>query len=312
MTENETRPGNASGTSKQRRSGRLSQEIPIILIGSDAEGTVFSEETKTVMLSRHGAGIVSHHKLVAEQELSLRVKATNHEAEVRVVGEIASEGAMYTYGVAFLDERVEFWDVEFPPAPTWIEERPLALTLECGGCREMVEVMNGDFEYDICAIHGGLARFCDECGMLTVWRPPTELVATPRRIKPARKEVVAETEPGLTVSLAEWVEPTHEKKAVAVAEGVERRQRVRAKVNFMACVRTGKFGEDIVQCIDMSKGGVSFRSKNEYEKGMRIEIAVPFAAEVPDAPAIFVRGRIAHARALRDWEMWRCGVEFLR
>ena len=312
MTENGTRPGNATGTSKQRRSGRLSQEIPIILIGSDAEGTVFSEETSTVVLSRHGAGIVSSHKLVAEQELSLRVKATNREAEVRVVGEIASEGVKYTYGVAFRDDRADFWQVEFPPAPAWIEERPLALTLECSGCRDVVDVPDGDFEYDICAIHGGLARFCDECGMLTVWRRPTELVETPRRMKPATKEAKVEPEPGLTVSLAEWVEPKHEKKAVAVAETVERRQRMRAKVNFMACVRSEKFGQDVVQCIDMSKGGVSFRSKNEYEKNMRIEIAVPFAAEVREAPAIFVRGRIAHVRAMGDWDMWKCGVEFLR
>jgi hypothetical protein len=42
-----------------RRSGRIPREIPILLIGSDMEGTVFSEETKTVMISLHGAGIVS-------------------------------------------------------------------------------------------------------------------------------------------------------------------------------------------------------------------------------------------------------------
>ena len=70
MTEDRTRSGHANGTSKRRRIGRLSQEIPILLIGSDAESTVFSEETKTVMLSQHRAGMVSYHKLVAEQELT--------------------------------------------------------------------------------------------------------------------------------------------------------------------------------------------------------------------------------------------------
>jgi hypothetical protein len=96
MKEDGTGPGNANGTSKQRRSGRLSQEIPILLIGSDAEGTVFSEDTKTVVISQYGAGIVSYHKLVAEQELTLRVLETNREVEVRVVGEIAQEGARHT------------------------------------------------------------------------------------------------------------------------------------------------------------------------------------------------------------------------
>ncbi len=303
------RPGKANGASKQRRSGRLSQEIPIILLGSDAEGTVFSEDTKTVVISRHGAGIVSYHTLVAEQELTLRVKDTQREAEVRVVGEIAQEGGRHTYGVAFLEQGLDFWPVEFPPAPNWIEERPPVLTLECGGCRGVVDVTNGDFEYDVCAIHGGLARFCDECGMLTVWRRPTGIVETSRRVQTAKRREPEER--CVAVSLAEWVEPKREKKA-AVAEAADRRQRTRAKVNFFACVKSGRFGEEVVPCIDMSRGGVSFRSQKEYEKDMRIEIAVPYAAEVREAPAIFVRGRIAHVRPMGDGEAWRCGVEFLR
>jgi len=307
MKEDETGPEAANGTNRQRRSGRLSQEIPIILIGSDAEGRVFSEETKTVVVSRYGAGIVSYQKLVPEQELTLRVKATRREAEVRVVGEIAQEGGRHTYGVAFVDGRGEFWEVEFPPAPPWIEERPPVLTLECGSCREVADVVNGDFEYDVCAIHGGLARFCEDCGMLTVWRQPTEAAPRERRAKRVEKSAPIEAE--LTVSLAEWAEPV---KKVAVSEEVEKRKRVRAKVNFFACIRTAEFGDDIVPCIDMSRGGVSFRAKKQYEKEMRIEIAVPYAAEVREAPAIFVRGRIAYARAIGDGESWRCGAEFLR
>jgi len=40
-----------------RRSSRIPKEIPILLVGSDMEGKVFSEQAKTVLLSRHGAGI---------------------------------------------------------------------------------------------------------------------------------------------------------------------------------------------------------------------------------------------------------------
>jgi hypothetical protein len=52
--------------------------------------------------------------------------------------------------------------------------------------------------------------------------------------------------------------------------------------------------------------------KNPYEKDTPITMAVPYAAEVREAPAIFVRGRIAHVRAMGGGEMWKCGVEFLR
>jgi hypothetical protein len=163
------------GTAAMRRSGRLSRQVSILLIGSDTEGTVFCEETHTVVLSLHGAGVVSRQRLVAEQELVLRVFGTGREAEIRVVGEIAREGDVHTYGVAFLDEKLDFWGVEFPAAPIW-EEWPEVLTLECGSCKELVELRNGDFEYDICVTHGGLPRFCDECGYLTVWRRSSEVM----------------------------------------------------------------------------------------------------------------------------------------
>jgi hypothetical protein len=100
--------------------------------------------------------------------------------------------------------------------------------------------------------------------------------------------------------------------AVVPVESKERRERVRAKVDFFACVRTQGFGDDIVKCIDMSKGGVSFKSQRCYEKNMAIEIAVPFAADVKGAPAIFVKGRIANVSEMTGSGMWRCGVEFVR
>jgi PilZ domain-containing protein len=300
-----------SGNSKQRRSGRLTVAIPILIIGSDGEGRVFSEETHTVVVSLHGAGIVSRHKLMAEQELILRAVEPNREAEVRVVGEIGQQGKIYTYGVAFVAAQLDFWKMELPAAPAW-SERPVALALECGGCKGMVELTDGDFEYDICAIRGGLARFCDECGLLTVWRQSHEVMPAAREKKPG-SEVSLVPEGGESpVAVAEVEEKAEEFVALADAmEGTERRSRVRAKVNFFACVRTETFGEDIVMCIDMSRGGVSFRSKHAYQKEMGVSIAVPFSPEAKEAPAIFVKGRIANVKEMGGG-LWRCGVEFLR
>src|SRR3981081_283973 len=81
-----------------RRSGRIPTEIAITLIGSDIEGRVFSEQTKTVLLSRHRAGIVSSYKLSAEQELVIRSEESHKEIEARVVGQIGSDGDTYIYG----------------------------------------------------------------------------------------------------------------------------------------------------------------------------------------------------------------------
>lgn len=156
---------------KLRRSGRITKSVPILLIGSDTEGRVFSEETRTVVLSLHGAGVISAHKLLAEQELVLRSPESGREAEIRVVGEIAVQEDTHTYGAAFINEDLDFWQMEFPPPPS-LEERRLELLLECTACGSSVTVLNGDYEFDVCAIHGGLVRYCSECGYVTVWSRP--------------------------------------------------------------------------------------------------------------------------------------------
>lgn len=300
------------GGAKARRGGRISKRVAILLFGTDADGRVFTEETNTVVLSLHGAGIVSHERLIPEQELILRWNEAGRETEVRVVGEIAQQDAWHTYGVAFVDENLDFWEMEFPETTTW-QERPAVLWLECGGCRGIVELLNGDFEYDICAIHGGLTKYCEECGLLTVWRKPDDRAVALRKAKKSEEAQAGGNIPVIEaesakVEVQDFVLPIAEP---AAAKEVERRARVRAKVSFMACVRSKAFGEEIVQCIDMARGGVSFRTPNIYEKGAKIEIAVPFAVDAQEAPAIFVKGRIANVKELGEG-MWRCGVEFLR
>jgi hypothetical protein len=364
--------------------------IAIRLFGHDEEGNTFTERTYTVMLSLRGAGIVSAHRFAPEQELILRIEETNREAVVRVVGEIATEGELHTYGVAFLDEGLDFWQTEFPPAQVW-DARPMALPLECGSCGRRAEVTSGQFEYDISQIHGGLTRHCAKCGVLTVWRradgkgpcfagedkalkaqgrPESDILGEERRFARSeirspvrgrssgvndpffphrneamgasklgwRDEVSGEGESAGTevhvlrakknfsgLAREEGVEvperipaPTVQEEESVVAAApepardptVERRRRARAKVSFFACVKTAQFGPDIVTCFDISKGGVGFRSRNPYKKEMKIQIAVPYAPEVKNAPSIFVSGRIANVREMDG--MWRCGVKFLK
>ena len=95
-------------------------------------------------------------------------------------------------------------------------------------------------------------------------------------------------------TLADW-EPATRKtdELVSLAdakEGIESRTRVRAKVNSSACVRTEAFGDDIVQCVDMSCGGVCFRSPHSYYKEMSMQIAVPFSAEAKMAQRFLCGG----------------------
>ncbi|HKI13095.1 MAG TPA: PilZ domain-containing protein [Candidatus Acidoferrum sp.] len=303
---------------KVRRSGRISKQVPILLIGSDSDGRVFSEVTKTVVISFHGAGIVSTKKLIAEQVLHLRSMVTNREAEARVVGEIAENEGVHTYGVAFLDESVDFWQVAFPPPPP-PTERPLALALECSSCHAPITVEDGDFEFDVCAIHGGLVRYCDNCGMATVWKQTTHLPSLRplvAALSPAAKPepaaaAVALLDPPPARSVPQPPPASRPVVPPAPAPPLDRRNRVRAKVNYFACVRSEAFGDDIVACIDMSRGGMSFKTKNFYLVNITVTIAVPFSPESPKAPAIFVPARIASVSEFPNGKLYRCGVEFL-
>jgi hypothetical protein len=90
---------------------------------------------------------------------------------------------------------------------------------------------------------------------------------------------------------------------------INRRDRVRAKVNFFAAVRTDALGEDLVRCIDMSRGGLSFKTNNHYKEGAIVRIAVLFSPESREAPAIFVPAKVI-------WQIsaespYRCGVAYV-
>jgi hypothetical protein len=157
-----------------RRSGRIPKQIAITIVGSDTEGRVFSERTKTVLLSRHGAGIQSTYKLSPEQELVIRSEESNKEIEARLVGQIGSDGDTFIYGVAFLDSKINFWGVDFPDLSE-TEKRARQTLLECSNCRSREMADHSDLASDVMAVNDGIVRYCKKCGSSTLWK----LAATP-------------------------------------------------------------------------------------------------------------------------------------
>ena len=278
-----------------RRSSRIAREIAILLVGSDMEGKVFSEQTKTVLLSRHGAGIVSQYVLSAEQELILRRLDTDKEVEVHVVGQLGHHGESHTYGVAFLDAEVDLWGVDFP-SMTDSEKEASRVLLQCSSCkaREMVE--QSDLESDVYMVNEGIVRSCKRCGSSTIWKRTTE--------DAGGESVRVET---TTTEAEERAEPVETLPASSPdpAPTENRRKHVRTKVNFKACIRSYAFGDDIVTCEDISRGGLRFKSRKEYVAKTEIEVAAPYA---PGTPDIFVLGRIVYVVELKQERRFRCGV----
>jgi hypothetical protein len=291
-----------------RRSSRVPREIPILLFGSDTEGRTFSEETKTVILSRYGAGIVSEYKLSAEQEVVLRRLDINKEAEFRVVGQIGSHGGVYTYGVAFTSENPNFWEIAFP-ALTESELAATLVILECIRCESKEAVHQSDLEWDVFIVNDGIVRSCRKCGSSTFWKraPAGAIVdpAPPLGKLESSTETVPEPPPGSPTE-PELQAPTL--PADPPARLTNRRKHVRAKVRFQACIRSFDYGDEVVNCEDMSRGGVLFTTRQKYATGTEIQLAVPYS---PGSPAIFVRAQIIRVNENARDKTFQCGVQFI-
>jgi PilZ domain len=280
------------GAKEVRRSPRIPKELAILLIGSDTRGREFVEQTKTVLLSRHGAGIVSMHKLAVEQELIVILEEYKREAEIRVVGEIGSEGGFYTYGVAFLNPDVDFWGVDFGSASDAGASEP-GMMLQCNICGRR-EVINPDaMESDIYAVHDGLLRDCKQCHRSTLWKQTSGEV--PGSL--GMPEAAASNE----------LSPPPEPPAPPAASE-NRRKHMRIKVNFSGRVRNHGFDEDIVVCENISRGGLCFKSSRCYQKTAAIEVSAPYAPGSPDIP---VSARIVHVQELPEEKLFRYGVQYL-
>ncbi|HEY6944232.1 MAG TPA: PilZ domain-containing protein [Candidatus Acidoferrum sp.] len=352
-----------------RRSGRIPKEIPIVLIGSDLAGKIFSESTKTVLLSLHGAGLLSRHKLSPEQELVLRWPERNKETEIRIVGQIGEDSGVYTYGVAFSDQVVNFWEMEFPP-PSPREQEFGHLTLVCAVCQSLDRIDDTSVEADVCATNEGVLRFCKRCGCSTVWkvgqpgqRPPVQPKDTgppplpsPNPIATLPNSAAPQLQPGVPVgsaysamppadlipgglpapaaphSFSSSFRPTRPAEPAAPSSPsastsvltlptaaekpaeklsvprINRRKYPRIKVNYLALVRHPERGEEFVQCEDVSRGGVRFKSTSRYVEGTLIEIAAPYSS---GQLAIFVPGRIVYVQELPEQNLFRYGVQYL-
>jgi len=299
------------------------------LTGSDMDGRGFSEMTKTVLLSRHGAGIISTYKLSAEQEIIIRYLDTNKEAVVRVVGRIGSEGEIYTYGVAFVDpSNIDFWDIDFAPISER-EKESRRMLLECGNCKAQETVEQSDVESDVFLINEGIVRYCKQCGDSTLWKRSSEvpeeqpvLVAAGQN---AAESVLAEA----PAAPAKPVPPTVQTPSILQASPISetpsayaspadrkpaapldnRRKHPRTKVSYKASIRRPGFTDDIVTCEDMSKGGLCFRSRKKYFEGTDVEVAVPYS---PGGNDIYVPAQIAWVVEITKDKLYKCGAAYRR
>jgi PilZ domain-containing protein len=284
-----------------RRSDRVSISIPVEVFGADFSGEHFVEQSRTVLVSRHGATVVMTRKLGPDLELILRRPGTRKEALVRVVGQIGGQHDGYIYGLALMDQNVNLWNIYFP-ALTEGQSAVGRCLLECGRCKNREIVYMDEVEAEVFEANLCLQRTCSHCGHASIWKPvPGELLDEPPATESAEAAGGAESEGEATETEAPPSEPP---PAV-----VSRRKNLRIKSNMPACIRQPGFDEEIVTCEDVSRGGLCFKSAKRYFLGSRIEVAIPYAA---GAANIFVPARIVYTQELPKEGLYKYGVSYLK
>jgi hypothetical protein len=97
--------------------------------------------------------------------------------------------------------------------------------------------------------------------------------------------------------------------AEAPAAPKNRRRFTRTNLRKTGCVRQPGSDPDVVNVLDMSRGGIRFESKRVYRKFSWVEIAVPYIGG--GAAEVFVPGRIARVLENREGKH-QYGVEYVR
>jgi hypothetical protein len=110
---------------QERRSQRILLSVSILISGQQANGSSFSERTKTHVVNAHGALIELREPVLLGQQLRIKNLATNEEVECRVADISHGSNEIPEVGVAFANPAASFWRVAFPPED-WSPRSPEA------------------------------------------------------------------------------------------------------------------------------------------------------------------------------------------
>ena len=271
-------------TETMRQSDRIAFRMPLEASWFGSGGVIVKQMAQTLLVSRNGGVLRLQEKLLQNQELTLKRQLEGDQiktARARVVAEIDQEPEGFLYAIHLLDPRSDFWDIEFP-TPAKAEEALARMLMECSFCQRREVVYLNELELRSFEIRKCIARLCKLCDAPSIW---VEVLSEP----------LAETLPGTRQALEERVVP--------------RRNRTRVKTRILACIRRRGFQEEVAVCEDLSKGGIAFRSRNQYPEGTRLEVAVPYT---PGSGAIFVPIRIVFSQPIATAGLFRHGAAYLR
>lgn len=274
---------------KVRQSERVSLVLTIQVTGTGFFGDAFQCEGSTDVVSQHGARIRLVQKLAPNQEITISCVETGKKAVARVVtslnGKTGGKSKENVYGVALLDAQAHPWGIDFPPRGDSAGAVG-RIVLECTVCHTRELAYLDGFELEVLESNETVARFCKHCLDTSVWKKSFE----PLPAVPPSHDVV-------------------QKSGNGNGNGQERRRQVRHNVRVIACIRNTQFGEELVKVRNVSRSGLCFEGRRDYEKGSEIQVAIPYAS---GGGNIFVPAKIARLQPVSSSSLKLYGVEYVR
>lgn len=267
-----------------RQSDRVRFHMPVEVSWTARDGATIRLVAETMLVSRNGGVLRFEEKLSAGQDILIRRMEGDvvKTARARVMAEIDHEPDGILYAIHLTDRGPDFWDIDFP-APHKAEDALARLLMECGFCQRREVVYLNELELKSFEVRKCVARHCKHCDTPSIW------IEAQSEMKPPEPQ-------------ANRPEPIEERV-------IPRRNRTRVKARVLACIRRRGFQEEVAVCEDLSKGGLSFRSRNQYPEGLRVEVAVPYT---PGSGAIFVPIRIVFSQAIPSAGLYRHGAAYIR
>jgi hypothetical protein len=233
--------------SARRRSDRILAPVRIRVIGNDANGVSFGEETITVSFNQQGARISLTHSLLPDDVILIMNIENGIEEEFRVVGGFQEVfGDRREWGVESLNPESKIWGVTFAPPSEGLQPKVL---IECAACKRAAQSPVSSIEYEVLLSTGLISRHCDRCGEHTRWKPSEQ---------PITAAVIVTS-------------------VQSVGKREETRKTRRLKLVMRIRVRNAWGQADIAQTRDVSKAGLCFVSSRRYDVGDMVYITLPFA-----------------------------------
>ncbi|HVZ18241.1 MAG TPA: PilZ domain-containing protein, partial [Terriglobales bacterium] len=247
---------NAANPAGQRSSDRIRYAFRLHVAGSDSSGYQFSEPIRTEVVTRDGGLIVC--PIVMNVGDVITLVRGDKQVKARIVGQVGILKEEQLYGIQFLESMPAFWGITFSEHR---QEAAGRAVLECGSCSMQQVLPLGEIEMLVFESTKVVAHDCARCGRQTLWMAPS-ILGEPELLTGADAYKQADESGRIRV-----------RRSPSVND--RKYQRISMR-NTKACIRRPGYADDVVDVLDLSRGGVHFFSQVDYVKGTMVDVAVPY------------------------------------